>query len=137
MLASKPQLGRFFLPEEQGTYSAKAVILSDALWRHRFGANPRLIGQSVRLNGHPITVVGVMPPNFKIIFPEGSSVPPEMDALGVHGIFRAGARTPSRAAARRRGAQRSASASRAFRRSKPGFADRVRQRRESFAVSRE
>jgi putative ABC transport system permease protein len=81
MLASKPQLGRFFLPEEQGTYSAKAVILSDALWRHRFGANPRLIGQSVRLNGHPITVMGVMPPNFKIIFPEGSSVPPEMDAF--------------------------------------------------------
>ena len=81
MLASKPQLGRFFLPEEQGTYSAKAVILSDALWRHRFGANPRLIGQSVRLNGHPVTVVGVMPRDFKIIFPEGSSVPPEMDAF--------------------------------------------------------
>ena len=35
MLATKPQLGRFFLPEEQGTYSAKSVILSDALWRHR------------------------------------------------------------------------------------------------------
>jgi predicted permease len=81
MLAAKPQLGRFFLPEEQGTYSAKAVILSDALWRHRFGANPRLIGQSVRLNGHPVTVVGVMPSNFKIIFPEGSSVPAEMDAF--------------------------------------------------------
>ncbi len=81
MLASKPQLGRFFLSEEQGTYSAKSVILSDALWRHRFGANPRLIGQTVRLNGHPITVVGVMPPDFKIIFPEGSSVPAEMDAF--------------------------------------------------------
>jgi len=81
MLATKPELGRFFVPEEQGTYSAKSVILSDALWRHRFGANPRLIGQSVRLNGHPITVVGVMPPDFKIIFPEGSSVPPEMDAF--------------------------------------------------------
>jgi predicted permease len=81
MLAAKPQLGRFFLPEEQGTYSVKAVILGDALWRHRFGANPRLIGQSVRLNGHPVTVVGVMPANFKIIFPEGSSVPAEMDAF--------------------------------------------------------
>jgi len=81
MLAAKPQLGRFFLPEEQGTYSARAVILSDALWRHRFGADPRLIGQSVRLNGHPVTVAGVMPANFKIIFPEGSSVPAEMDAF--------------------------------------------------------
>src|SRR6266404_1607760 len=81
MLAPKPQFGRFFLPEEQGTFSAKSIILSDALWRHRFGANPRLIGQSIRLNGHPVTVVGVLPPNFKIIFPEGSSVPPQMDAF--------------------------------------------------------
>src|SRR6266403_1406857 len=59
MLATKTQLGRFFLPEEQGTFSAK----------------------SIRLNGHPVTVVGVLPPNFKIIFPEGSSVPPQMDAF--------------------------------------------------------
>ncbi|HEY4817858.1 MAG TPA: ABC transporter permease [Candidatus Acidoferrum sp.] len=81
MLAIKPQLGRFFLPEEQGTYSAKSVILSDALWRHRFGGNPRLIGKSVHLNGNSITVVGVMPPDFKIIFPEGSSVPPDIDAF--------------------------------------------------------
>ena len=81
MLATKPQLGRFFLPDEQGTHAAKSVILSDALWRHRFGASPRLIGRSVRLNGQPVTVVGVMPPDFKIIFPEGSSVPPEMDVL--------------------------------------------------------
>jgi len=81
MLATKTQLGRFLLPEEQGTFSAKSIILSDALWRHRFGANPHLIGQSIRLNGHPVTVVGVLPPNFKIIFPEGSSVPPQMDAF--------------------------------------------------------
>ena len=81
MLAAKPQVGRFFLPEEQGTYAAKSVILSDALWRHRFGANPRLVGQSIRLNGHPVTVVGVLPADFKIIFPEGSSVPPDMDAF--------------------------------------------------------
>ena len=81
MLVTKPQLGRFFLPEEQGTFSAKSIILSDALWRHRFGANPRLVGQSIRLNGHPVTVVGVLPADFKFVFPEGSSVPPDMDAF--------------------------------------------------------
>src|SRR6266404_4293254 len=81
MLAAKPQLGRFFLPDEQGTFSAKSIVLSDALWRHRFGANPRLVGQSIRLNGQPVTVVGVLPADFKVIFPEGSSVPPEMDAF--------------------------------------------------------
>ena len=81
MLVTKPQVGRFFLPEEQGTFSAKSIILSDALWRHRFGANLRVIGQSIRLNGHPVTVVGVLPADFRIIFPEGSSVPPDMDAF--------------------------------------------------------
>jgi predicted permease len=81
MLADKPQLGRFFLPEEQGTGAPKSIILSDSLWRHRFGANPRLVGQSVRLNGIPVTVVGILPRNFRTIFPEGSSVPPDMDAF--------------------------------------------------------
>jgi len=40
-----------------------------------------MAGRAVRLNGQPTTILGVMPPGFKIIFPEGSSVPPELDAF--------------------------------------------------------
>jgi predicted permease len=79
LLSSKPQLGRFFLPGEQGSGAARVLILSDGLWRRRFGADPHLIGRSVRLNAESFTVVGVMPRGFRIIFPEGSSVPPDMD----------------------------------------------------------
>jgi putative ABC transport system permease protein len=81
MVSSKPQLGRFFVPAEQGWGAAPVLMLSDGLWRRRFGGDPEVIGKSVRLNAESYTVVGVMPPGFRIIFPEGSSVPPEMDVF--------------------------------------------------------
>ena len=79
MLSAKPQLGRFFRAEEQGFSAARSMILSDALWRRRFGGDTQVIGKPVRMNGNSFTVVGVMPADFRIIFPEGSSVPSEMD----------------------------------------------------------
>src|SRR6266478_5134870 len=81
ILGTNPQLGRLFLSSEEGSGAPFVAILSDGLWRRRYGADPHMIGRAVRLNGQPTTIVGVMPPGFKIIFPEGSSVPPEMDAF--------------------------------------------------------
>ena len=81
LLSARPQVGRFFLEAEQGSGAPRVAILSDGLWRRRFGADPHLIGRPVRLNGEPFTVVGVMPPGFRIIFPEGSSVPPNTDVF--------------------------------------------------------
>src|SRR5437016_1893045 len=81
ILGSNPRLGRLFVPGEEGPGAPFVAILSDGLWRRRYGADPRLIGRAVRLNGQPTTIVGVLPAGFKIIFPEGSSVPPEMDAF--------------------------------------------------------
>jgi len=80
LLARKPQLGRFFVPQEQGSGAARVIVVSDGLWRRRFGADPQTIGRTVRLNGEPCTIVGILPAGFRIVFPEGSSVPPEMDA---------------------------------------------------------
>ena len=79
MLSTKPQVGRFFLPAEQGYGAARVIILSDGLWRRRFGGDPHLVGKAVRLNAEPYTVVGVMAAGFRIIFPAGSSVSPDMD----------------------------------------------------------
>ena len=81
ILGTNPQLGRLFLSSEEGPGGPFVAILSDGLWRRRYGADPHMIGRAVRLNGQPTTIVGVMPPGFKIIFPEGSSVPPEMDTF--------------------------------------------------------
>ncbi len=79
LLSAHPQLGRFFLPEEQGAGAASVVMLSDGLWRRRYGANPRIVGRTILLDGRSCTVVGVMPAGFRIIFPEGVSVPPNIE----------------------------------------------------------
>lgn len=63
-LGVAPVLGRDFLPEEDRPGVDKAVILSDALWRSDFGADPAVLGRSVRVNGRAGTIVGVMPPRF-------------------------------------------------------------------------
>ncbi len=65
-LGVKPQLGRTFLPEEEGSSGkAPVVILSHKLWRKQFGSDPKILGQAVQLNRHGFTIVGVMPPEFK------------------------------------------------------------------------
>jgi predicted permease len=65
MLGVQPALGRFFhSSDEHGVNSAPYVVLSDAFWRTRFNADPRVIGLTVDVNKHPFTIIGVAPPAF-------------------------------------------------------------------------
>ncbi|HXE10643.1 MAG TPA: ABC transporter permease [Bryobacteraceae bacterium] len=65
LLGVRPQLGRFFnTAEEHGPDSMPYVVLSDALWRSAFQADPSVIGSIVQINEHPFTVVGVARPRF-------------------------------------------------------------------------
>src|SRR5688500_11008080 len=65
-------LGRVFTREEDREGGPPVILLSDGLWRRRFGADPSVVGREVRLglSGRAATVLGVMPPGFK--FPAGS-----------------------------------------------------------------
>jgi putative ABC transport system permease protein len=66
-LGFRPALGRNFRPEETRLGGDPSVtIISDGLWRRVFGADPDVIGASVRLNDTPHTVVGVLPPHFAL-----------------------------------------------------------------------
>jgi hypothetical protein len=65
MLGVQPALGRFFhSSDEHGANSAPYVVLSDAFWRTRFNADPRVVGMTVDVNKHPFTIIGVAPPAF-------------------------------------------------------------------------
>jgi len=66
VLGVKPLLGRSFTAAEGGSRPANAVILSEELWRRRFGGAPGILGASLDVNGVPKTVVGVMPAGFKL-----------------------------------------------------------------------
>ena len=56
-----PAYGRTFRQEEDQPGRNKVVILSDRLWRRRFGADPAMVGRSIRINNEPHDVVGIMP----------------------------------------------------------------------------
>ena len=64
MLGVQPALGRAFSPEDDRPGAPGTVLLSDALWRARFAADPNITGRSVLLDSRPFTVIGVMPPGF-------------------------------------------------------------------------
>jgi putative ABC transport system permease protein len=61
VLGIKPQLGRWFTAQEDDT-DQPLVVLSDALWRNRFGGDRQILGRGLQLGGRLYTVVGVMPP---------------------------------------------------------------------------
>jgi predicted permease len=57
--------GRTFSPDEDsGPGAQPVVVVSDAFWRKRFAADPKMIGQTVTLNGFPLTVIGIAPRDF-------------------------------------------------------------------------
>ena len=60
----KPAIGRALSPDEDRTAGPPAVVISDRLWRERFGANPNALGRVVTLEGVDYTIVGVLPPGF-------------------------------------------------------------------------
>ena len=62
VVSAQPRLGRALQREEET--GAATVIISDALWRDRFGGAPAAIGRTLTMNGRPYTVAGVMPDGF-------------------------------------------------------------------------
>jgi len=63
-LGVQPALGRAFTVAEQQPGRDQVVILTDALWRGRFAADPNIIGRTIRVDGANQTVIGVMPASF-------------------------------------------------------------------------
>src|SRR5678816_950233 len=66
ILGVQPQLGRIFSPEEDKFGAARIALISDSLWRTAFGADPNILGRSIKLDSDTATVIGVMPPHFEL-----------------------------------------------------------------------
>ncbi len=68
----RPALGRLLDESDQPAGNDQQAVISDALWHRRFAGAPDVLGQTVRIDGEPYTVVGVAPPGFD--FPTGSEL---------------------------------------------------------------
>ena len=67
LLGGPPRLGRTFTPAED-LAAAKVVVVSDGLWRRRFGADRSILGRTIVIDREPHEVIGVMPPDFQPAF---------------------------------------------------------------------
>jgi putative ABC transport system permease protein len=74
VLGVEPRIGRPFLPQDEEAGRNQVVIISDALWRRRFGANPEIISKTINLNDKAYTIIGIMPPDFKWNYPQASDL---------------------------------------------------------------
>ena len=72
LVGQKPMLGRDFTAEDEKPGAAPVAILNYGFWERRYGKDPSIIGRTIRLNGAPTTLVGVMPKGFS--FPQTTDV---------------------------------------------------------------
>ncbi|HYE86180.1 MAG TPA: ABC transporter permease, partial [Vicinamibacterales bacterium] len=64
MLGVAPAAGRDFLAEDDRDGASPVILLGHGVWQSRYGAEPSVVGRTIRVNGQPATVIGVMPEGF-------------------------------------------------------------------------
>jgi len=91
MLGARAMLGRLFNPTDDHAGAEPTVILSTGLWQRHFGGIPDVLGKTLVLDGHPHTIIGILPPSFT--FPPFRQDPVEfwtpIGLLEQHGWFMA------------------------------------------------
>ncbi len=89
-LRIRPALGRTFRPDDAEAGAAHVALLSDGAWKSRFAGRPDVVGQIIRANEAPCTIVGVMPPGFKFSPEEAEQIymPLVRDPSRTHGFLR-------------------------------------------------
>jgi len=65
VLGAKPQFGRLFDPQDRTPGFTLEVVISDGLWKRAFGADPKILGRSLRLDNDTYRVIGIMPAGFR------------------------------------------------------------------------
>jgi putative ABC transport system permease protein len=74
LLGVQPEIGRVFLPDEDQYGQPRVVVISNRLWKSRFGGDREILGRSITLNNQDYEVVGVMPASFALPLNEESEI---------------------------------------------------------------
>jgi putative ABC transport system permease protein len=81
MLGIKPVMGRVFLLEEEKAGSHRVALISYSLWQRRFASDPDIINRSITLNGESYSVIGIVPADFRTLYPAEIWTPLALDVL--------------------------------------------------------
>jgi putative ABC transport system permease protein len=84
MLGVTAQIGRLFGPQDFTPDFAPVVVISDGLWRNSYGADPNVVGRTIRLDNDPYTIIGVLPRGFRHPGPTTSG---DVEVFGAHGFI--------------------------------------------------
>ena len=79
VLRAQPAIGRALTSRDDEPGAPDVVVIGDALWRQRFGGDESILGTAITLDGTPFTVVGVLPPSFRL--PSGELLLATVDAV--------------------------------------------------------
>lgn len=66
LLGARPLVGRLITPADDSAGQNPVLVLSEETWRERFGSDPSLVGRTLRLDGVPTTVIGILPAGFHV-----------------------------------------------------------------------
>jgi putative ABC transport system permease protein len=84
MLGVTPQIGRLYGPQDFVPGVAPVVVISDGLWRRAYGADPNVIGRTIRIDNDPFTIIGVLPRGFRHPGPTTSG---DAEVFGAFGLI--------------------------------------------------
>jgi putative ABC transport system permease protein len=90
MLGVDPILGRSFGPANERPGADKVVLLAHSAWQTHFGGDAQVVGRSIVLDGEPYSVVGVMPPGFRLVGDDAVMfwIPLAVDSAQQQGVLR-------------------------------------------------
>jgi predicted permease len=83
MLGVTPQIGRLFGPQDFVPGFAAEAVISDGLWHRAYGADPNIVGRTIRLDNDPLTIIGVLPRGFRH---PGPTVAGDAEVFGAGGF---------------------------------------------------
>ena len=83
LLRVQPILGRTFRPEEEGPAAPAVIVIGYAMWRDRFARDSSVVGRTIRANGEPATIIGVMPEKFAFPWVQQAWLPLRLDPLAI------------------------------------------------------
>src|ERR1700723_247999 len=83
LLGVTPQIGRLYGPQDFAPGFALETVISDGLWRRAYGADPNVVGRTIRIDNDPLTIIGVLPRGFR---PPGPTTTADAEVFGAGGF---------------------------------------------------